>query len=179
MSKPAISAKPLAPSARTVVICCKVPNGIWMQLQVKQKRPEMTRDGMTMAEYNVFGGKKYYINGPAYPNGTPPKGFPERPLMVGGYALTFGVPADFWDEWAEQNKLADFLKPTTGEDHGAIFAYPSLEETKAVAKENEAYLTGLEPLDVEPDKDGRIRDRRAPKPPTAGILKVATEPHPL
>lgn len=176
MPKPA-ALRDLPASARTVIVACKVPNGIWLQTQTVQKRMEPTKDGPAMVEYNVFTGKKYYINGPAYPNGTLPKGFPDKPDMRSGYALTYGIPADVWELWAKQNEQSLFLKPEDG-DFGAIFAAATIEEVQAIAKENALYLTGLEPLSTDEDKNGRLTDPRAPKPLNAQLLRVATEPHP-
>jgi hypothetical protein len=133
-----------------------------------------------MVEKNVFGGKKFYINGPAYPVGTLPKGFPEKVPNVGGYALTYGIPADFWEQWAEQNKLSSFLKPEDdNSEYGAIFAFPDSADTQACAKEHEGYLTGLEPISTNEDAQGRLTDRRLPKPLNNALMKVATEPHPI
>ena len=164
-------------SARTVIVACKVPNGIWLQTQTTQTRMEPTQAGPKETTYNVFTGKKHYINGPAYPNGTLPKGFPDRPDMRSGYALTYGIPVDDWNLWAKQNEKSLFFHPEDG-GFGAIFAAATIEEVQSIAREHALYLTGLEPLSTDEDASGRLLDRRAPKPLNSQLLRVATEPHP-
>jgi len=77
-------------------------------------------------------------------------------MIEGGYAITRGIPADFWEKWAEQNKLADFFVPPDGCEHGAIFAYPDLDDVISAAREQEKYLTGMEPLSTDVDKNGSL-----------------------
>jgi hypothetical protein len=58
-----------------------------------------------------------------------------------GYAITHDIPKDFWDEWLEQNKEADYVI------NGMIFAHVSSSSTIAEAREKEAEKSGLERLD--------------------------------
>ena len=121
---------------------------------------------------------RYHVNGPARPVGTVPKGFPASPIIEGGYAATPGIPAEFWETWVEQNKLAAYVVPPDGAEHGMIYAMPSLEDAVAAARENEKLLSGLEPISTDEDKDGRLTDRRLPKPMNQMLSKIGTEQRP-
>ena len=156
--------KPLPASTRTVIVMCKIQTGLVLQLQHPVQRMEDTRGGPEARTYNAFGGKRFTVNGPAYPVGTLPKGFPRSPLIEGGYAATPGIPAEFWEEWLEQNKQAAYVVPPEGAEHGMIYAMPSLEDAVAIAREQDKLLSGLEPISTDEDKDGKLTDRRLPKP---------------
>lgn len=122
---------PEAPKgANTIVICCKLPNG----LQLEIGKP--FEDG-----YRTF-----TLNGPA-------KG---KSLVDGtGYALTT-IPKDFWDEWLAYSPR----DPQTGkviakEPHKAlpfirnklVFAHQERDYVEAHAVEYAGARTGLEALD--------------------------------
>ncbi len=171
--QPVTQRRPVAQkTTRTVTVACKIPSGLNLQLQRPMDRMEDTRDGPVPRKYWVKFGQIYTVKGPAYPVGTPPKGFPRPPIIEGGYALTPGIPKDFWDQWYEQNKNADFVRPANGADHGAIFAYPDMEDAVSAAVENEKYLSGLEPISTDEDARGRLIDRRLPRPINMAITKV-------
>ena len=165
---------PIPASSRTVIVACKVPNGLRLQLQKETKVREPRRDGSgyEVAIYMTPTGAPIFVNGPAYPVGTLPKGFPKMPEIEGGYALTFGIPREFWDTWVEQNKQASYV--TTN----MIFACASKEDAAAKGREFEKLLSGMEPLSTDVDKDGRLTDPRAPKPLNSMLSKIGFEPHP-
>ena len=68
-----------------------------------------------------------------------------RPLwsagLPGGYALTYGVRKDLWDQWYEQNKTSKLVKQRV------VFASPSLQAATAEARENRSVKSGMEPVD--------------------------------
>jgi hypothetical protein len=161
--------KALPASARTVIVCCKIEGGLKLQLQRKLNKFEDSREGPKPMSYNVFSGKAHYVHGPAYPRGVVPKGFPSAPPIEGGFAMTFGIPADFWEQWLEQNEKADFVTS------GMIFAASSIEDAKAEAVEKQAIRSGLEPISTDEDKNGRMVDPRLPKPLSTGIGHIARE----
>jgi hypothetical protein len=177
-TKPATVVPVADKKSRTVVVACKIPNGLMLQLQRPVDRMEDTRGGPEPRRYNAFYGRRYFVHGPAFPVGTLPKGFPRQPLIEGGYAITRGIPAEFWEQWLQQNKLAAYVVPPDGAEHGMIFAYPDLEDTAAAAREQEKLLSGMEPLSTDTDKDGRLTDPRLPKPINMAITKIGHEPHP-
>lgn len=168
-----------SPAARTVTVACKLPNGLVLRLQQKEDRPVESREGTKMVTFWVSkpGSPVYRVRGPEIPRGGLPEGY-KVPMIVGGYALTPGIPAEFWEEWAEQNKLADYFLPPEGCEHGAIFAYPSVESASDAADEQDKYLTGFEPMSTQVDKNGRFVDPRVPRPLTTGVAPVGFEPRP-
>ena len=169
-------AKAISPSARTVTVCCKIPNGLQLQLQKQEKRYEDTRDGPIARPYFAKFGKVYHVHGPAYPTGTVPKGYPRPPEIVGGYALTHNIPVEFWEQWVEQNKLAPYVVAPDGAEHGMIFAYASHRDAVSACREYEELLSGMEPLSTDEDKNGKLIDSRLPRPQNMAVAKIAPEP---
>lgn len=165
-------------AARTVVVACKIPTGLVLQLQHPMERIEDGPHGPKTRTYNVFGGKRYQVRGPGYPVGTLPKGFAKykpAPMIEGGYAITRGIPKDFWEQWLEQNKQADYVVAPDGAEHGMIFAYDDLDDVAAAAREQEALLSGLEPVSTDEDAEGHLTDPRLPKPLSASLAPVGEE----
>ncbi len=173
---PLVQKRPVAAkTARTVTVACKIPPGLVLQLQREENRMEDTRDGPRPRAYWVKYGRTYTVKGPAYPVGTPPKGFPKPPIIEGGYALTPGIPKDFWDQWAKQNEQAPYFQKPDGAEHGMIFAYPDMEDVVVAAAEQDKLLSGLEPISLDEDAKGRLTDRRLPRPANLSIAKIGTE----
>ena len=165
--------KPISVSARTVTVACKVPMGLQLQLQKDMEKWDDERGGPVKRTYKVKTGKIYYVAGPAYPQGGKPKNFPREPMVEGGYALTPGIPAEFWEEWLHQNRLAPYVQATDGAEHGMIFAYGSKADTVAAAREQEKQMSGLEPLSTDVDeKTGRLTDPRMPRSMNSAIAKI-------
>ena len=165
-------------NARTVVVACKIPNGLVLQLQEPMERLVDTPRGPEKVKYMVKGGRQYTVRGPGYPVGTLPKGFAQykpTPMIEGGYALTTGIPKDFWEKWFEQNKLADYVVPPDGAEHGMIFAYDDIDSVAAVAREQEKLLSGNEPISTDEDGQGRLTDPRVPKPLTGSLGQIGEE----
>lgn len=159
---PAQSAPPAQPrSAGTVTVACKFPSGLALQLGKKEVWIEETPGGpRERVRFNRVG-RLYDVRGPAYPVGTPPVGFHSSPQIVGGYALTPGIPADFWDEWLAQNAQNSLVVNKT------IFAHSRQDHVIGQAREQAGIRTGFEPLT--PDNDPRM-----PKPQTAGVTGIQT-----
>jgi hypothetical protein len=156
----------------TVTVACKIPSGLVLQLQHKMKRPMPTGRGFEndfqMIDVNVFGGPRYNIFGPAIPAmGGVPDGYIMPKMIEGGYALTEGIPADFWGTWLEQNEKADYVIGKM------IFAYQGNDNAKAAAREGEKRTSGLEPLSREVNAKGQMVDRRIPKPLTSSLGRIA------
>lgn len=158
-------------SARSVTVACKIPTGLALQLQKEQPRIVDTPQGPKSVNFWVKGGKTFYVHGPAYPV-SPPPGYPRAPVIEGGYAMTPGIPVEFWNDWLEQNSLADYVTSDM------IYAMPSMEDAMAWAREREELLSGMEPLSQEVDASGRLKDPRAPRPINQQIMRLAKEPHP-
>jgi hypothetical protein len=153
-SEPAAPAvhSPEPKSSATVTVGCKIPNGIVLQLCRPTKWIEETPSGSRdRVRYDKFG-PRVFVQGPAYPTGTVPDGYGDRPQMAGGFALTTGIPKDFWDAWLEQNAESTFVV------NGQVFAQPTLDRAQGTGKENAAVKSGFEPLsrDMDPKKDARL-----------------------
>ena len=67
--------------------------------------------------------------------------------MVGGYALTPNVSAEFWAEWQKQNADSPFL------EHGLLLGVPTLDDARTEGASRDALRSGLEPM--APDGDPR------------------------
>lgn len=151
-------------SGATVVVACKIPVGLELQCSDEQEYQEEYRDTegrqRTRARARLIkAGPVVLIAGTAYPVGQAPAGFRDKPMMAGGYALTFGVNKDFFDRWMEQNKLNPIVV------NRMIFGYEKIEEVRAKARNYADLKSGLEPLS--PDDDPRM-----PRPLAAGVTGV-------
>lgn len=126
-------------SEETVTVACKLPHGLIMQLQEKttQVQPVM---GGGLREVDVWvpsnARDPITLNGNAHPQNMAPKAD-----IASGFALTYDVPKDFWDEWVSQNKTLPAVK------NGLVFAQPNARRAKDEAKEKTDLRTGLERID--------------------------------
>lgn len=161
---PAIAGEPARKSAnaRTVTVACKIPNGLVLQLCKSHIETEQTMAGSRDVKVYRKMGPTITVAGPAYPNGTVPKGFKRRPEDASNMALTFKVPADFFEEWMKQNADADYVRS------GMIFGFADLASVEDQAQELVKELSGFEPVNV----DGP--DPRVPRPMTAAVTGIET-----
>jgi len=158
-----------AKSSGMVTVACKIPMGLKLQLQHKQpiKIPSGRGGEYIVDEQYVFGGKEYYVFGPSMPAmGGVPSGYLLPQKLEGGFALTPNIPAAFWEQWLEQNRLADFVTSKM------IFAYDDSSAVDA-AQEHAELKSGLEPISPEVDAKGRLKDRRVPKPLNGAVGRVS------
>lgn len=116
---------------KTVVIACKLPNGILLSVPKGAPYEEQTR-------IKLMGNSVYTL-----PN-------EDRkwtmPTLAEGHSLTT-ISSDFWEQWVSENK--DTCTPFK---RGFFFAANSVSEATAKAADNRENLTGLERLD--PKKNG-------------------------
>jgi hypothetical protein len=73
--------------------------------------------------------------------------------VVGGYAVTHGVPKDLWDAWLADNKDSAMVK------NSVIFAHEKSSYGDGQAVEQKGIRTGLEPLSQGRDPRARGSDR--------------------
>ena len=66
---------------------------------------------------------------------------PGEKQLVGGYAITHGIPKAFWEEWLEQNKGASFV------ENGMIFAANDNGSIASQATDGQTVKSGVERLD--------------------------------
>ncbi len=150
-------------SAKTVTVLCKIPMGLRLQLQREVTVTEQSQSGARQVKQWTKDGPVHIARGPSRPQ-QPPPGY-RPPILVGGYALTRGIPADFWAQWLEQNKQADYVVSKQ------IIAMASIEGARDAARDHHQVRSGLEPL-VPDDK----KDPRVPKPiPGVGQVTIADE----
>ena len=154
-------------SANTVTIACKHPSGLLLRLSRFEEVQEPVLGGGTRAIKRAFpSGQEIRVNGPAKPFGAEP-----TCETSGGYALTFGVPKDFWDEWKRQNEGSKLLA-----EH-VVMAYEKAEVARDAAKDHKTVKTGLEPLNMATiRKDGVVRaaDDRVPRPNSRNLNAITT-----
>lgn len=153
----------MATAGAKMTIACKIAIA-WFQLQLCEQHEvsENTQTGPRTIKQWARIGPIVRIRGTAYPRGTPPEGFPAKPEMVGGYALTHGISKDFWDKWVEQHKGAPYVTS------GMIMAYEDPEMAKGFGRERAKELSGLEPL----NPNG---DQRVPRSTHVGVSSVEIE----
>jgi hypothetical protein len=161
---PVVSSLPapgrLPKSAATVTVACKLPMGLWMRVQEVYERRVAAPGGFMVEQAARDIGEPILIKGTAHV----PNRMPNTPLEE-GYALTFGVPADIWARWYEQNRDSALVR------NHMIFAHGS--DTAGQAREYRDMKSGLEPLHR--DSSGELDDRRVPQPidPLIGAVSTA------
>lgn len=144
-----------ATTGETVTVALKSPHGIVLQLHEKamQRIPLM---GGGHSEEEVFRpspnpDNTFRINGNAVATGSAP-----TCTIIGGFALTPGVPKALWDAWLEQNPNLGLVKA------GLIHAYESADDAGAAAREKRTERSGLEPLNMsQGTTDPRIPKRKS------------------
>jgi hypothetical protein len=120
----------------TVTVACKLPHGLlmkvydWVQVDqlvfgggIKQVREARPRD------------QTYRLNGNSVAQNRAP-----GCEIVGGFALTHGIPKDFWDRWIDQHKDWDAVK------NHLIFAHEPADSARAESREKKGLKSGLERL---------------------------------
>ena len=87
-----------ATGTETVIIVSKIPQGMTLQLHEKREISISTNVGVTkeLRHYPIEDAV-FTIAGSAHPQDKAP-----RADCIGAYAITRGVPKDFWDKWMEQ-----------------------------------------------------------------------------
>ena len=132
----------------TVTVACKFPAGLVLQLCRKTEYVEEGAGGTRINRVRWDkDGPTYTVRGPAMPNGQVPKGY-VRPVIEGGYALTSNIPADFFEQWMDQNKDSPLVT------NRIIFAATTRDAAEGQAQDQEEFRSGFEP--IEPDSDRRI-----------------------
>jgi hypothetical protein len=123
----------------TLTVACKIPTGLTLQLFRMEEHVEPLFGG---GQKKVMRAVRTHeppvtIKGPARYAG---KDLPHD--IKGGCGLTYGVDADFFNRWLEQNKDEPYVK------NGMIFAQASGKPTEIDAQINDhiKLRSGLEPL---------------------------------
>ena len=152
-------------SSTYVTVACKI--GLpWIDFEVCEEREisENTQTGPRTIKQWARTGKAVRIRGTAYPRGEAPEGFPQKPQLVLGYALTPNVRRDIWEAIEKQHAKAPYFMS------GMIYAFASPDDIKARAKDYDGELSGLEP--IQRDKND-ITDKRMPRSINGGVSNIA------
>lgn len=137
----------------TVVVACKVPNGLILaNYNMVDCDIMLPGGGKTTTKRAERNGEPITVKGPGRKFNEPPS-----TVDANGYALTRGVDASFWDAWLEANKTSAYVV------NKQIFAYEREDDTRAVTAENKDRKSGLEPIGTATDDKGRPLDQRIPK----------------
>jgi hypothetical protein len=136
---PAVSqASERTPEGGTVVVACKLPHGLKARIfRMEDVEEPVMGGGVKVKKRAVQVGGIVEIKGNAHEQGKAPK-----TELAGGYALTFGIDAQFWAQFMEQNKDAPWAQ------NGLVFAMKSADDVRAKAKEQRGVLSGLERLNT-------------------------------
>lgn len=134
------------PETGTVTVACKLPNGIILRLFAMQDAEELVMGGgvRSIKKAILTDQEPVEIKGCAAPFGSPI-------LLVGGYALTPNVDAQFYAQWLKQNSDSDLIK------NRVIFAQETRDHLEGQANEQAEILSGLQPLTRSED-GGDVRD---------------------
>jgi len=124
--------KPVTGTA-TVTVACKVLNGMRCRIHKLSKVTEVGMGSTRTVQQWLETDKEFVLAGPAHAQNEGP-----RHQVVGGFAITYGVPKDLWDEWRQQNSDLPAVK------NGLIFAYEAPDKAMDAAKERKGIKTGLE-----------------------------------
>ena len=125
--------------SETVSVASKMPFDFTLRLFdfVEKHEPVM---GGGSRSYKIAeqrrGTPEFVVMGNSFPQN---KG-PHQPLS-GGYAITHGIPKDFWEAWLEQHAEADYVV------NSIIFAQGDSASITAETKEKEGVKTNIERLD--------------------------------
>lgn len=140
-------------SGDTVYVGCKMPNGIILQNFKMEKVREAVPGGYKDTPMARRLPEMYKLNGTSLTvqqrNGD--IGY----TIVHGAAITGGVPRAFWEQWRDANARSELVQ------NNIVFAHKEEASVRRMAADYEEQMTGLEPLDPDPDAIQRVI--RAPK----------------
>ena len=126
----------------TVTVACKLPTGLVMQLYQMQDVDEPLMAGGYRTVKRAFPETKPGFSQSVKLNGSARRVGRDSPHEIrNGVGLTFGVDADFFNEWMKRNADADFVRK------GLIFAQTKTTEVDAQARDQQSLKTGMEPID--------------------------------
>lgn len=134
------SASPELTGGETLTVACKHPGGLVLQLFDWAEATEIGPAGPRTVRVARKTGAPIIVKGPA-------KSFFDADHrrgidfdLEGGYALTPGVPAEFWRLWLEQYRTSDLVR------NKVVFAADPTS-AKSWAREHEKLRSGFEPID--------------------------------
>lgn len=129
-----------ATGASTVTVYCKHPHGLILRVGKSDDRVERKGDihERTVREWRQTG--SFTVSGPARRIGEDAKS-----QVIGGYAVTHGVPKELWEAWLKDNETSAMVR------NGVIFAHEKPSMGDGQAAEQTTLRSGLEALSQEKD----------------------------
>jgi hypothetical protein len=127
------------PSNATVTVASKAPFDIILKLYDFTERSEPVLGGGSRTfkqSQERVGAPTFTVQGNSWAQNQGP-----HQQIVGGYAITHGIPKAFWDEWLEQNKGADYIK------NQMIFAHEQASSVTSKATDQAEIQSNVERLD--------------------------------
>lgn len=119
--------------AATVDVCCKLPGGLHLTVFRMEDSQELLQGGSTRVVKRAVADGRVTVRGIGRQE--------DDSRIIGSYAVTRGVDADFWARWLEANATSDLVKSRL------IFAGEKPAVVEGQAREQSALRSGLEPLD--------------------------------
>lgn len=159
-----------AKTGATVFVACCMQGGMLLELSELVEKDEQTPFGVRRIKEAVRRSDRgrFKVRGPNLPYAT----HASFPIIGGRYAITPGIPKDFWEQWLHINKDADYVK------NRVIFAADTSDAVTQQARDmvKEGIKTGFEALDVTTKKNGLLVDTRVPgRGPLTGGIETADE----
>ncbi len=121
--------------AATVTVACKVSAGLVLRVyEMTEGSEPVLGGGSRTVQVARMKGEPVTLRGPAMR-------FGQNKSLYGGYALTHGVDAEFWETWLKQNAESALVI------NRQVFAHEKQDAVEKRAVDNKDARTGLEPLD--------------------------------
>lgn len=159
----------------TVTVACRMPNGLRLRIwDFHEVEDQVIGGGVRMRRKAHISTKPGRANEVVVKGSSVPIGAMDN-RIIGGYGITSGVDADFWNEWLKQNAESDLVK------NHIVFASEKPEILERKATEHKNTLSGLEPLNTETTFKNNIETQVDPRWPrkasaaTTAIQKATRE----
>jgi hypothetical protein len=124
-----------------VVVCCNLPMGFELQVFAETEQWAAGPFGGRMEKIWRPTGQSFRVRGNAVDIEKVAAGNAELPEVINGYAVTRGIPKDFWDAWLQQNHAMPYVV------NHCVWAELDDGRARSRAKDLGKQLSGLERID--------------------------------
>lgn len=136
VTAPTVHEKKASVGDRTVVVVCKMPRGLYLQLnEFVPMDVKVLGGGIEKRKQPMRVGPQIRIKPAVLPYGA----IPNYPI-VNGFSLTRDVDANFWNQYFQQNRGLELITS------GLLCAFANEQDATAYCKEYGALKSGLEPI---------------------------------